>query len=79
MLQLMRPAGTARRLLRDGRTAGMDEGGRRIFRLAAGVTHAPQHGADINEYGPIANVLSLSWGAVLAARVCPNIHAVGTA
>ena len=36
MLELMRLAGTARRLLRDGRTAGMDESGRGISSAGRG-------------------------------------------
>ena len=35
VLELVRPAGTARRLLGDGRTARMDEGGGRVIRPAA--------------------------------------------
>ena len=51
VLEFVRPAGTARRLLGDGRTARMDEGGRRVIRPAARVT--PQH---------IANIGHGKWG-----------------
>ena len=55
MLEFMHPAFATRRLLGDGRAAGLDESGRRVYWPAARGTHTRQHEFDITD-GPNSNV-----------------------